>query len=483
MVKNYKALAQKAIQNNAYALNAMKLFSVSDADLELRMNAYTNALGATAMLEDRALAEGDKRSVMKFAATGVGPGLTQANLRGTTIVPATIMSYVSSIAPIFGIERDMNTPSLDLQVIDMYSIVEGDLVLPNLGKDRSFSKNGIDTDFTKSINGTLDEFTSSSLQPMVARSLEFTYVKTNNEVIKGVDDGQGHILAPGGVLTADSKVNYKTGEFKLKFATAPTAGEKLLVRWVVDAPFKDEVDSLGGEVKYYHVDVEPVIVPITRNIVTDIAMQRQGTVDPNTIYSNIIQATYTKRINEMVVQAMMGVYSGDTYTVDLSGFNLANSFYDTFLRAFKSILIDGESILGQQTYKGAKITGILAGRKIANVFQYMGGNESWVPNNTLGYFKDLIGWYNQVPVVRWEGEELAEDEMVLTHKTADGQLAPVARGIFVTPTDLPEIASFLNNTKIKNGMFSLEGVRGTDTKLMVKIKVKLPQDQIFLKKA
>jgi hypothetical protein len=188
----------------------------------------------------------------------------------------------------------------------------------------------------------------------------------------------------------------------------------------------------------------------------------------------------------MTVAAVVNAYQGDVFTADLSNFNLAAGRYDTFIRTFQSLLVDGESQLGNQTYKGAKVTGILAGAQIANIFQYMTENEGWIPNTKLGYFKDLIGWYKGVPVVRWTNTEsniakVADDEIYLTVRTPDGELAPAGRGTFITPTDLPEIGNFKNPTQVVDGMFSLESVRPLTSKLVTKLKITLPASQVLHK--
>lgn len=477
----YHENAYKALMGNAHVQQGLKLFSVSDEDLQLRAAAYMNAMAETAYLEDYALGRGAKRRVMEFAASNSAPGMGAANLRGTTIYPATILSFVSSIAPIFCVEREMDTPQGDLQFVDFYSLLEGDLVLPNLGKDKSFGKNIYKKDLTASIDGSTKNFSITTGSAIIPGSVEITYV-TDTKQIDGIYDNNNMILlgAPG--LLASGTVNYKTGTIEFEFATAPASGAKLSVRAAEDIPSNDTVDKMMGESKYFHVTTEPIMIPIIRNIISDAAMNKQGVINPNTLYTNLIQSTYTKLINEKVVEVMIGGFGGDTYTADLSNFNLAAGFYDTFIRSFQSILIDGETILGQQTYKGSKVTGILAGKQIANVFQYMNAGEGWIPNEQLMYFKDLIGWYKGVPVVRWEDETfIAQDEMFLTHKTPDGQLAPCVRGIFLTPTDLPEIGNFSNPSQITNGMFSLEGVRPTTSKLVVKIKVKLPESQFLTK--
>lgn len=474
-------MAYESLMSNPTAVQSLQMFSVSDADLDLRVSAYMNAMANTSYIEDIALKGGAKRRVMQFAAGDVTPGLGAANLRGTTIYPATILSYVSSIAPIFGVERFMDTPQGDLQFMDFYSLITSDLILPNLGKDASFGKNIYKKDLTEQIDGATTEFTVAVGTNIIPGTVSFNYIAANKAISAIVDDGNGVFLAAPGLL-ADGSINYKTGAIVVEFAAAPANGAKLVISAAQDSPGSEEVDKLMGESKYFHVTTEPIIIPVIRNLISDAAMNKQGIIDPNALYTNLVQTTYTKLINEKVANAIIDGFDGNSYTADMSQFNLNGGFYDTFIRTFQSILVDGETLLGEQTYKGCKVTGILAGRQIANVFQYMQSGEGWIPNDQLMYFKDLIGWYKGIPVVRWDDpEKIAVDELYLTHKTPDGQLAPTVRGIFLTPTDLPEIGNFKNPTQMTNGMFSLEGVRPTTSKLVVKLKITLPESQFLTK--
>lgn len=482
--ETYRSMAEKALLANPTAVQSLKLFAVSDTDFKMRLNAYSNAMGRTAQLEDRVLAGGAHRRVMAFAAAN--PGMGAANLRGTTIYPATIMSYVSSIAPIFAVERDMDTPSADLQYMDFYNITTGDMVLPNLGQDALFGNNVVIKKDVAATMGTSSGGSYTASGAIIPRSVKIEWFdKSSSTTFEIVDNGNGKLMAEGGVMTTGT-VNYNTGVVALKLAAAIDPQDTLKLSFALDTPSDNAVDKMGGQNKYYHVTTEPVIVPIQRNIISDAAMNKQGVIDPNELYTNVIQAEYTKLINEKVASGIVNAYVGDTYTADLSGFALAAGNYDSFIRTFQSLLVDGESTLGKQTYKGSKVTGILAGAQVSNVFQYMTENEGWIPNTQLGYFKDLIGWYKGIPVVRWTSEDsdiakVADDEIYLTHKTADGQLAPTVRGMFLSPTDLPEIANFSNPTQLASGMFSLEGVRPTTSKLAVKLKITLPASQVLHK--
>lgn len=470
----------KALQASPEAMTSLKLFSVSQRDLENRMFAMASSMALTALLEDRAIERGAKRRM--FAATA--PGMGAANLRGTTIYPATILSNVSSIVPIFAVERSGDTPSFDLQFKDFYNLATSDSVLPNLGVDAPFGKSSVEKDLSSVISASDDKMTASFTAAMsiVPNSVKITVTEKDGTQLVIRDNGATVLMGAPGLL-ASGEVNYTTGVVNFKFAAVHTDATVVLEA-NYDAPAEDEIEMVGGENKYFHIDTEAIIIPLKRNIVNDAADYKQGVQNPDEVYNNVIQTLYTKKLNEMTVAAIVNPYAGNVYTADLSNFDLAAGRYDTFIRTFQSLLVDGESKLAAQTYKGAKVTGILAGAQISNVFAYMTENEGWVPNTKLGYFKDLIGWYKGVPVVRWTNTEsnlakVADDEIYLTVRTPDGELAPAGRGTFITPTDLPEIGNFKNPTQVVDGMFSLESVRPLTSKLVTKLKIKLPASQIL----
>lgn len=452
----------------------LKLFSVSDQDYASRKNSLISSMIRTAELENYALQGGAKRRVSQFAAAPGGMGA--ADLRGLSIFPATILSYVNSIAPIFSVERDLDSIHASLMYFDFYSLMTGEELIPNLGKDKIFGKVKHVSDLTSSVDGTAKEFSVTLGKKLIPGMVKITY-KTAKGIETIYDDKRGKLMAAPGLLVA-GEVDYTSGTIEWEFSTAPVVlGTKLTAEVAFDVPAESQVDKLAQMTKYFSMSAKPIEIPLYRNIITDAALNKQGVVDVNELYANLIQTQYTKLINEKVADAMLNNHEGDTYDADLSGFDIASGRYDTFIRTFQSLLVDGESKLGAQTYKGAKVTGILGGKSAVNAFQFMNSDEGWIPNLELAYFKDLLGWYRGTPVVRWEGDNISEDDLYLTHKTADGQLAPTFRGTYLTPTDLPEIGNFQNPSQVVNGMFSMEDVEATTSKLVVKLNVKLPESQ------
>jgi hypothetical protein len=99
--------------------------------------------------------------------------------------------------------------------------------------------------------------------------------------------------------------------------------------------------------------------------------------------------------------------------------------------------------------------------------------NTFVPNKESGYIEDLIGYYNGIPVIK--SYRVGDTEGYAIHKTSDGLMAPMARGIFLPVNDLPEVGNFNNPTQSASGIFSYEGVKFLTSELVQKFEVTLPE--------
>ncbi len=107
----------------------------------------------------------------------------------------------------------------------------------------------------------------------------------------------------------------------------------------------------------------------------------------------------------------------------------------------------------------------------------------------MTYISDLLGWYNGIPVLR--STDIKEDVVTTTdqttgetkketfgtfyaiHKTHDGQMAPLARGIYMPLTDTPTIGNYNNPTQMASGIYYQEGVRYMAPELVQKVTFKM----------
>ena len=86
-------------------------------------------------------------------------------------------------------------------------------------------------------------------------------------------------------------------------------------------------------------------------------------------------------------------------------------------------------------------------------------------------------WYNGIPVLRSTDivEDAANNEGVFyaIHKTADGQMAPLARGIYMPLTDTPTVGNYNNPSQMAAGIYYQEGTRIMAPELIQKVSFKM----------
>ena len=450
--------------------NRLKMFSLSEEDAAMRRKAFADTIAQTMEINDRVAG----RSRRSFAG---GASLSSANLAGVSIYAGVMRSFVQSIAPIFAVQRNIDAPSQKIMYVDFYDILNNELIVPNIGADRAWADKKRHTIDTITPGSTSTIVPGTPLVPKTFRAEVYNVAGTTRTLVGTiVDGGNGKFLATPGMIKDTSKIEYNNGgasTIQLDFEAGLTATQ---LEWVVvyDVPGDDEVNKAYGNVKYYDVDTTPILVPVERNVIADHAMAKQGIINQDELYANFIENEYTKVVNQRVFDALVQGYSGDTFEVDLSSFSLASGFYDTIVRTFKSALAQAENQLAAQTFKGAKCTGYLASPEAVNVFDYMTPGDGWVKNMNSTYYKDIVGWYNDVPVVRCL--DLPAGELMLTVRTDDGYVAPLFHAMFLAPTELPVVANYQNMTKYASGMYSMEGFGFSSSALCVKLKIKTPAE-------
>ena len=138
-------------------------------------------------------------------------------------------------------------------------------------------------------------------------------------------------------------------------------------------------------------------------------------------------------------------------------------------------MIDVESALAQKAVKGVTTTAYVVGANAANQFQKGNAIGKWEKNTKMTYINDLLGWYNGIPVLRSTdvSEKASKGTFYAIHKTADGQMAPLARGIYMPLTDTPTIGNYNNPTQMAAGIYYQEGTRIMANELVQKVEFTL----------
>lgn len=424
-------------------------------------------------------------------------GLTQKTFSGYAETPllsnqyfnASVASYVSSFAGFMSIERDFDQPNGLFYWFDVLGVSDMRNIIPNLGPD---DYQGIQT-----MGGFVFEVTveaTAAFSALVGRKLipGTIRVKIVNDESKFelVDNGQGIFLAPAGTL-ASGGINYLNGkvDFTLAKAMTTTPGNKITIvgkedvtgtpcntngasnAHANDKRFMAKMQQLG-------LSTVPDMLVAEYNIAALGAMKKATGSDMASFLFGKLREIYTKTINYKLVSTLEEGYVGNVMNdLDLSKTAMKEEFYDYRSRVdlFDAYLIDVESALAEKAVKGVTTTAYVAGLRASTQFSKANMIGKWKRNTDMTYISDLLGWYDGIPVLRSTDihEESGEAVFYAIHKTADGQMAPLARGIYMPLTDTPTIGNYNNPTQMAAGIYYQEGTKYLAPELVQKVSFKL----------
>ena len=216
------------------------------------------------------------------------------------------------------------------------------------------------------------------------------------------------------------------------------------------------------------------------------AMKKATGADMASFLFTKLRELYTKMINYKLVSTMEAGYNGNTMLdLDMSTFQPQSQASFTFtdyrsrVDLFDAYLINVETALAQNAVKGVTTTAYVAGTRAASQFQKGGIIGKFKRNDKMTYISDLLGWYDGIPVLR--STDIKEDDrdgkktgtFYAIHKTADGQMAPLARGIYMPLTDTPTIGNYNNPTQMASGIYYQEGTKYLAPELVQKVNFKV----------
>lgn len=426
--------------------------SVSGVDADIRRGEYQKVFSRY---------NENKREYQKLFS-----GYSETPLLSTQYFNATVAAYVSSFAGFLSIERDMDQPNGLISWMDVLGVSDYRTVMPNLGPDMF---GGISTTgrFTSDISVTAD----ASYKYLVGRklipgTLRIKIKKADNSLIELVDAGQGEFMAKAGVITA-SKIDYKNGnvEFTLTNALTPradtctilgsedTTGTPSMLNG--SAAAKNENRFLA-KLQQIGISTVPDMLSAEYNISSLAAMKKAINTDIATFLFTKLREMYTKLINTRLVNTLAVSYTGNNIEIDLADNSKKYMDYRSNLDYFVSALIEVESALAQKAVKGVTTTAYVAGANASNMFQKCTAIGKFQKNDKATYINDLLGWYDGVPVLRTT--DIPSGDVYAIHKTPDGQMAPLVRGIYLPLTDTPSIGNYNNPTQVANGIYYQEGI-------------------------
>jgi len=441
--------------------------SRSKKDAQLRKGVYQRVFSRY---------EGMKKDLKAFS------GYAEVPLLSNQYFNATMASYVRSFAGLLSIERDMDQPTALLWYMDLLGVTDNRKVLPNVGQENLA---GINARFSTSQAFTLaqTDYSISTNKKLIPGSVELTFVHaadpSNPIVIK--DDLKGNLLAPSGVLdaAATTEVNYQTGLITFKVGTGFTiaAGDSFSIIGFEDVAGSPEFGTLAGhgnnrfktDMENVIVTSEPDMLVSESNLMTIAAMQKAVGANPQDVAGAKLVELYTKLINAKLVAELKANQVGNSYDIDATSYIAKFLDFQSRLDAFQAELINVDTALAKKSVKGVTATAYVVGEGMGNWFRKLVAAGNFTDNPGSSYINDLLGYYKGIPVLRHT--DVGTNEGYAVHKTVDGQLAPLMRGIFLPLTNTPTVGSYNNPSQIANGVFYQEAHRCIVPELVQKFTI------------
>lgn len=469
-------------------MDALINSSVSVEDANLRSREYAKMFSRNEEMKDIfGLGNGTNLLQKTFS------GYAETPLLSTQYFNASVASYVSSFAGYMSIERDFDQPNGLFYWFDVLGVSDMRSVIPNLGPDNYQDINtmgGFEFSITPNGNTPYDVTVGRKLIPGTIRVKIVD--NTNDKKYELVDNGQGVLMSAPNTITAGS-INYLSGRIQFTLVTGVANSDNNTITIVG----KEDVtgtpcNTVGAsnahandkrfiaKMQQIGLSTVPDMLVAEYNIAALGAMKKATGADMATFLFGKLREIYTKAINYKLVSTLEDGYMGDTMNdLDLSNTNteIASKFHDYRSRVdlFDAYLINVETRLAEKAVKGVDVTCYVAGPQACNQFQKGGMIGKWQRNTKMTYISDLLGWYDGIPVLR--STDIQEPNLngkaagtfYAIHKTKDGQMAPLARGIYMPLTDTPTIGNYNNPTQMASGIYYQEGTKYMAQELVQKV--------------
>lgn len=467
-------------------MSALMDSSVSAEDARIRANEYAKMFSRNDEMKDFFGLRDSGNLLQKTFS-----GYAETPLLSTQYFNASVASYVSSFAGFMSIEKDFDQPNGLFYWFDVLGVTDMRPVIPNLGPDQYQdiqAMGGFQLEIPVAAEASYSALVGRKLIPGTVR----VKVETATEKFELVDDGQGNFMAVAGKI-ADGSINYLNGRVAFELSAALTGDatqESLLIvgkEDVVGTPSNTTGASNAhqfdkrfiAKMQQIGLATVPDMLVAEYNIAALGAMKKATGADMATFLFTKLREIYTKVINYKLVSTLEEGYVGsvmDDLDLNVATGALVQAFHDyrSQVDLFDAYLINVESALANKAVKGVTTTAYIAGNQAANQFQKGSAIGKWERNTKMSYINDLLGWYNGIPVLRSTDikEVAGEGTFYAIHKTADGQMAPLARGIYMPLTDTPTIGNYNNPTQMASGIYYQEGTKYMAPELVQKVTFK-----------
>ena len=400
-------------------------------------------------------------------------------------------SYVHSFAGFLSIERDMEQPATLLWYLDTLGVTDKREVLPGITREETLVSKGRFRSAPQAFDGS-SVYTITTNKKLIPGTVELHVSKTitSGDLIITRDNGQGDLLHPPGVLMSNSdgvkNINYSTG--LITFTVDPsqyTTEDTYFISGCEDVA--DTVDfgrlSDGESNRFFFVtkrilvECEPSMLVSEANLMAFELWCKTVNNKTGKLVCSKLAELYTKAVNYSLVNVIQKDWNGNTYEIDMVGIKDRYNGLDSWLDAFQAELIKVDTELAKRSCKGVYATVYVVGDQVANWFrklsikghfvEFSGRGEDW---GNPRYIDDLIGYYNGIPVLRHCS--IASNIGYAIHKTNDGHLAPVIRGMFLPLNLIPEIGNWVAPRQYTSGIYGQEGSVLIVPELVQKFSVK-----------
>lgn len=397
---------------------------------------------------------------------------------------ATMASYVRSFAGFLSIERDMDQPTALLWFMDLLGVIDNRVVLPNVGPE---NLNNINARWSSSqaLDPSDARVVVSTNKKLIPGSIKITLVHAADptNVIEIGDDRNGNLLAPAGILTVNNPaavgVNYLTGLITFTIGSGFTiaTGDSTSISGFEDVAGSPEFGSLPGttnnrfkmDMKNIIVASEPDMLVAENNLMAIASMMKAIGSNPSDVSAAKLTELYTKLVNKKLIDAVKNSWSGTEFVIPMTTYSSQFYDYTSRLDAFQADLVNVDTLLANQSVKGVQATSYVVGENMGNWFRKLSATGNFVNNDDSSYINDLLGYFKGIPVLRHT--DIGTNEGYAVHKTKDGQLAPVMRGIFLPLTNTPLIGNYNNPTQVAQGIYYQESNQSIVPELTYKFKV------------
>lgn len=426
-----------AQSKNPAWLAALKQSSVSVQDENHRLQTYGKIFSNYQ----------DVKAAMKMFS-----GLADTPMLANQYFNATMASWVRSFAGFLTIERDMDQETALLNYLDLLGVTDNRKVLPNWGPE---NLKGINARFATSAPLIVGQnsYTVATGKKLLPGSVEIKliHVTNPNNVVIIKDDRKGNLIASAGILSA-GLVDYSAAgriEFTLSDGFVPETNDSFSIIAYEDVAGNPEFNRIANgnnrfklEQKYIQLTAEPDLLIGESNLMSIATMNKSMGVNPQDILGAKLTELYTKLVNQKLVNALQFNYEGNVHEFDITTWTSTWYDYNSQLNAFVAELVGVDTDLAMKSVKGVQATAYVCGVNVCNWFEKCKGIGAFTPVTDSTYVNDLRGYLNGVPVLRHL--DIDPNEGYAVHKTRDGFLAPLMRGIYLPLTNTPAVGSYQN---------------------------------------